>query len=558
MHPALLLLLRLRRWAFWRRVFSSLKTPRGAALVIATGMFFALMVLPQFILPLMSAFSPGAAQANRHFVEATTPAIRTLIPLALLLLVMVTVGTGWGEAAIYFTPADVDFLFPGPFSRRELLLYKLAQSIRSNLLAGTFFAIFAARYAPLLAGAWLGSVLTLLFVNAVTLALTLVSQILSQRADSHWRRFALSAALLFIGLGVASTFTGFDPVDPFDSLTQFRESLGGRVMLAPFEPFARSVTAPSVAELSLWTAIASAMVLGLFGVSIGLDANYLESAQRVSERHYQRLQRRRQGGGAIAAMPIGGASRIRLSRPRWLWGVGPNLWRQWLLLLRRSQGLLMLVAIAVVMGVVLFMLRREQPGEKLQFVVPTAVLAALVYQSLLASMQLPAGFRGDIDRMDWLKSLPIHPAAVTLGQISGPALLLSMVQAVLLVAAWTLCGGTYQIYATGLVLLAPVNLLLFGVENLVFLIFPLRTSSATAGDFQFMGKYMLLAMLKMLLLLVSLAVAASGAIVYLIVPQLLLAVGCCLVVLLTIDFVVVLLATQAFLRFDVSLATPPA
>src|SRR5206468_2139397 len=140
------------------------------------------------------------------------------------------------------------------------------------------------------------------------------------------------------------------------------------------------------------------------------------------------------------AMPIGGATRIRLSRPLWLWGVGPNLWRQWLLLLRRSQGLLMLVAIALVMGVVLIMLRREQPGEKFQFVVPSAVLAALAYQSLLASMQLPAGFRGDIDRMDWLKSLPIQPTAVALGQIGGPALLLSLVQMVLLVAAWSLCG----------------------------------------------------------------------------------------------------------------------
>ena len=83
-------------------------------------------------------------------------------------------------------------------------------------------------------------------------------------------------------------------------------------------------------------------------------------------------------------------------------------------------------------------------------------------------------------------------------------------------------------------------------------------TSATAGDFQFMGKYTLLAMLKMLVLLVSLAVVAAGAIVYLIIPQFWLAVGCCLLLLLIIDLVVVILATKAFLRFDVSLDTPPA
>src|SRR6478609_2061042 len=111
MHPALPLLLRLRRRAFWRRTITGLKTPRGAALVIATGMFFAIMVLPQFIVPLIATFSPEGAKANRQFVEATMPVIRTLVPLGLLALVMLSVGTGWGEAAIYFSPADVDFLF---------------------------------------------------------------------------------------------------------------------------------------------------------------------------------------------------------------------------------------------------------------------------------------------------------------------------------------------------------------------------------------------------------------------------------------------------------------
>ena len=79
--------------------------------------------------------------------------------------------------------------------------------------------------------------------------------------------------------------------------------------------------------------------------------------------------------------------------------------------------------------VVVLSILRGQAGKKIQYLAPSAVLIALAYQSFLASMQLPAGFRGDIDRLDWLKSLPIHPAAVTFGQISGPALLLSLMQA---------------------------------------------------------------------------------------------------------------------------------
>src|SRR4029079_1701913 len=149
MHPALLWLLRRRQWAFWRRTIAGLKTPRGALLLAATATFFAMIVLPQFIAPLLGLYSPQVAESNRQFAAAAQPAIRTLMPLFLLAFVMLFVG-GYGESAIYFSPADVDFLFPGPFSRRDLLLYKLAQSLRSALFAGTFFAIMAARYAPLL------------------------------------------------------------------------------------------------------------------------------------------------------------------------------------------------------------------------------------------------------------------------------------------------------------------------------------------------------------------------------------------------------------------------
>ncbi len=35
--------------------------------------------------------------------------------------------TSAGEKALYFTPSEVDFLFPAPFHRRELLIFKLAK-----------------------------------------------------------------------------------------------------------------------------------------------------------------------------------------------------------------------------------------------------------------------------------------------------------------------------------------------------------------------------------------------------------------------------------------------
>jgi hypothetical protein len=42
--------------------------------------------------------------------ESSIAAIRTLAPLALLAFMMWSVATSWGEAAIYFSPAEVDLL----------------------------------------------------------------------------------------------------------------------------------------------------------------------------------------------------------------------------------------------------------------------------------------------------------------------------------------------------------------------------------------------------------------------------------------------------------------
>lgn len=558
MHPALLLLLRLRRRAFWRRALAGMKTARGMVLLGATATFFALMLLPQFLVPLVNAFSPEGAKANQQFVEAAIPVIRTVGPLALLFIVVLFVATSLGEAAIYFTPADVDFLFPGPFSRRELLYYKLIQSIRRAVLSGTFLGVFTLRYAPLMAGAWLGTVLTLLFINAFTLALTLLGQTVSQHAYSRWRQAVLVLVAVLIGLGLAPSLGDLDRNNLLANVTRFRESLAGSILLAPFDVFPRIVTAHDAAELSIWTAVGSAMVAGLFGLAIGLDTNYLETAQQVSQRVYERIQRRRQaGGGAFGGVAIRGAQRLRLPRLPWLFGVGPNLWRQWLLLARRSQGLVSLAIVVIAICVMLYPLMK-QAGNHAYYFVPVAILGGLAYQSMLASMQLPTGFRGDLDRIDWLKALPLHPTAVVCAEIAAAALLLSLVQTIVLLAGWALFGGAPPIYLSGLALLAPVNLFCFGIENLVFLVFPIRAGATTAGDFQFMGKFMLLAMLKMLLLFLGLAVASAGAIVYLLVPQLWLAVGCALALLLVIDAIVVSLATVAFMRFDVSLDTPPA
>jgi len=298
------------------------------------------------------------------------------------------------------------------------------------------------------------------------------------------------------------------------------------------------------------------MIVGLFALSVSLDVNYLETAQQVSQRVYERLQRMRQGGGgALGTIQIRGAHRLRIPRLPWLFGIGPNLWRQWLLLIRRSQGIVFVLLFIVVGGIAILMASRQEV-TKHQYLVPLAILGGMVYQSLIVAIQMPAAFRGDLDRMDWLKSLPISPAATVGGEISGVVLLLSLLQGLTLIAAWGLYGGAHEVFSAGLVFLVPMNLLVFGIENLIFLIFPMRMSPTTAGDFQFLGKYLLLTMLKMGTVCVCLAIVAASAILYVLTPNLPIVLSFSMLLLVTIDTAILYLATLAFQRFDVSRDTP--
>jgi hypothetical protein len=556
MHPALFLLMRLRRRALVRKTLSGLKTVRGALLLMVTAGFLVAFVLPQLLVPLLSLVSPEAAKANRQIVEAATPVIRTLGPLFLLMFAIFSVATSWGEAAIYFTPSEVDFLFSAPFTRRELLYFKLLKSIQNAVVAGSFFGLVGARYAPSFLSAWLGSVLVLLFLNSFTLAGTLLSQAVSARAYTRSRQIILASVVLLIGLGLFQAFPYFDPRNLLASAELFRQSAAGRILLAPFEVFPRIVSAESIAELLLWSTIGLGMILGLFALSVSLDVNYLEAAQQVSLRVYERLQRMRQGGGgALGTIQIRGAQRLRIPRLPWLLGIGPNLWRQWLLLIRRSQGIVFVLLFIVVGGVAILMASRQET-TKHQYLVPLAILGGMVYQSLIVAIQLPAAFRGDLDRMDWLKSLPIRPAAIVWGEISGVVVLLSLLQGLTLIAAWGFYGRAHEVFTAGLVFLVPMNLLVFGIENLIFLIFPMRMSPTTAGDFQFLGKYLLLTMLKMGTVCVCLAIVAAGAILYMLIPSLAMVLSFSMLLLLTMDAIVLYLATVAFVRFDVSRDTP--
>jgi len=145
--------------------------------------------------------------------------------------------------------------------------------------------------------------------------------------------------------------------------------------------------------------------------------------------------------------------------------------------------------------------------------VPTVLLMgiAAVVLSLFQTAMLPFDFRGDLDQLETLKTLPLPRWRIALGQILPPVLILSAFQILLLTALAVFeiihsppsraMRAEILLLLLGCCLFAPpFNFLLLGLENVLFLLFPSRQMASSPGDFQAIGRAVLMVFAKILAL----------------------------------------------------------
>ena len=330
--------------------------------------------------------------------------------------------------------------------------------------------------------------------------------------------------------------------------------------MAPFEVYTHTIFAESwFPGLLTWGAGALAIDLGLLVLILVLDANYLEQAAAISQKVYERMRRARMGGGV--AMPASArAGRLRLPQPPRLAGAGPIAWRQMLLAIRTSRHFLIIVLVLggfVVSGGLFLPTGPNGPGA---LAVPSMGIGMTMYMTLLFTIQLPWAFRGDVDHIDFLKTLPMHPMILTVGELAGGALLLTLIQFLLFAIFTATSPAGARLTLITAAFLPPFNAMLLSLTNLIFLLYPVRPPAAGTFDFQTMGKWMFFLFLQLLVLLFLLIMpAALGGLAYLVSGYSLAAFGVTTWLMLAAELPpLVMLVAWAFQRFDPSTETPAA
>jgi hypothetical protein len=546
MDRALWLLLWLRLWAGVRRLGRTLATVRGALLTA-----FGLLIVGCWVSSLLLTPRPETA---------TDPElVRRVGALGLLGYCLLILVTSAGEKAVSFSPAEVNLLFPGPFSRRQLLAYKIVTAWLTSLATALILTLALRMHTHWAVAAFAGVLLAVMFMQLFAMLIALVGSTVGAQA------FDLRRKLLVLGIVAALVVLALLTLDreaftlpPLELLQRAEEGPVVQTLLAPLGWFMDAFTAER-----LWPDLVEAVLLSLMvnGVLLALvfllDARYLETAAAVSERVYARLQQMRSGGSATPVFRGSGKASFGLPDLPWWGGIGPIAWRQLLAALRALKSLTLFLGVfAIVLVGMLVFLRRSQPPDK---TLSYTLASSALFFTLFLQQIFRFDFRGDVDRMEVLKSLPVAPARLVVGQLLAPVLLTCAIQLILLLIIQVLLGGLGPLVLGAALFALPVNFLLFEIVNLLFLWFPTRLVQSTPGDFQMVGRHMLLMFATLLCqaLLVGVPALMATAVYFVSGGSWPAALATAWLLLAAITAALIPLIALAFRQFDVARDTPP-
>ena len=364
--------------------------------------------------------------------------IGSLFLLATAALAWVWPGSGQPLA---YSRAEVQFLFPAPVTRRQLVHYKLMRS-QLAILFSSAIATLVLRPGSLMTG-W--TLMAGLWVVMMTVRLHLMGVALRRASlvahgasglARHWLPLAgvlgaagvLAAAVVNAWPALASFTDGKSAIAELQRLA----SVGAAgVVMWPFRALVRLPLSASTAEF--WSALPAALAL--------LAANYawvLRSDAAFEEASAEQAEQRAARRTAPRAVVRGSAA-----TPFTLAQDGPPetaiLWKN-LILVGRYVSLrtaLRLLPLIVVFGL---MTRSSQAGGVAAFIgalsLPLAAMAVLLGPQMMRN-----DLRQDLARLPMLKTWPVRSAALIRGEVLAPTVVVTAVAWLLLILAAVLGGG---------------------------------------------------------------------------------------------------------------------
>ena len=328
-------------------------------------------------------------------------------------------------------------------------------------------------------------------VLAVLLMLDLIRMICDVVAWAASRTlYAAVRAVVFVlalAIGIAATSTILEVTlnsnqgNPAETwflpllagLTEARHSAIGEVLAYPLAPFVTTIAAERFStDVAIQAGIAAAIVATLGAVLTWLF-DWGHRHRLAAERSVYATAKK---SATTPADSI--CSPLRLPNVPHFAGMGAVAWRQTIGAAHQWGGLV----VALVVPAVLACIPLTYPSEPVTAFL--AVVAAICFYSfLLLPTALKFDFRRDIDRMAVLRALPINSWAVVVGQLVCPVLVTCLFQAAIVAVACIVRPIDVSLAIGAMAVMLPMNVLIFALDNLLFLMYPYRPTQEGIGVF---------------------------------------------------------------------------
>ena len=418
-----------------RRQFARVRQPRYAIAMLLALLYVGAIFLPGWRHP-TSSTPAGLFLHEEVFLVAS---------LAALLLAAYWWLLGKDTGALAFSPAEVQFLFPAPTTRRQLIEFKLIRTQAVILINIVIWTVILGRGRGAGDLVWVRPLSLWVMLSTVQLhrlGATLTRTNLTSHGTAGLRRSGVAAAvvtalLAAVVVGIVGHWPAAGVHGPREALTVLQratDSGAARWALLPVQ----AVLAPLFAEtLAAWVAsMGPAVVIMLvhFAWVLYSDTAFEDAAVEASAQRADRATARRSGFrfGLAGDRP---ARRAALRLP--LAPVGEPAvaiaWKNAHAAMRNDRFFWQAVifgvgALAVSIGA--YFNPDDFGGFAIGIVVAWGAMSVL-----MGPIWLRNDLRADLPRLELLRTFPVNPRRFVAAELGSTALLLSFVQLFLVAAA---------------------------------------------------------------------------------------------------------------------------
>jgi hypothetical protein len=418
---------------------------------------------------------------NRHvstvFKSGPMSELRTdvvsLVVLGLMLFAWAMPGDSGG---LEFTEAEIQFLFPAPLRRRDLLLYKIIRAQPQVLTSVIIFSFLGATRGKVL-GLWIAFSVMSVYMMLVALGrarLRLMGiNFLVRLVGVLAIAAGLVALAVYVAHGIALHFERSNPTAMAQEIATAFHHPALRVVLFFPRAFAGAAFPASLTMLMISCAVLLPFGVVLFFAADRLNVSFEEgSLVRAQKRHDRLQQMQARRGGRY----------VLFKRARAPFRLAPTgraetaiVWKNSVAVMRMSSPMLIIIPLifAVLIGVAVAM-PKSREGVTVTLLMWT-VLLPFVGPNIFAN-----DLRLDLPRLEVLKSYPLRGDGVVAAEIAAPLAIIAGLELLAIGCAWTTLGMSGKLSETtgaqfaicALLLAVPVVALQLLIRNAVPVIFP--------------------------------------------------------------------------------------